>query len=146
MESPLTQNPIPEPTESVNQTPANTVKPDNRLVVILSVFLLIAVSIAGFFAYQNSKLIKLIMQSRSSPTPNSSPAPDKESSKIEVCYQKTKCEGPKGAELSCANPASVFCICMGGELEIRENDNGQYGVCKIEGKEYDEWEYFRMKY
>jgi putative hemolysin len=32
---------------------------------------------------------------------------------------------------------------MGGELEIRENDQGQYGVCKIEGKEYDEWEYFQ---
>lgn len=126
-----------------NNTPS---KSNNSLIGILSVSLLIAVVIATFFIYQNSKLIKLITQSRPSPTPNSSPAPDKESSKIEVCYQKTKCEGPKEAELSCANPASVFCICMGGDLEIRENDNGQYGVCKIEGKEYEEWEYFRMKY
>jgi putative hemolysin len=42
-----------------------------------------------------------------------------------------------------ANPASVFCTCMGGVNKIKENKEGQYGVCKIGGKEYDEWEYFR---
>jgi len=42
-----------------------------------------------------------------------------------------------------ANPASVFCGCMGGQEETRENDKGQYGICIIDGKEYDEWEYVK---
>lgn len=32
---------------------------------------------------------------------------------------------------------------MGGESKIKETDKGQSGICKIDGNEYDEWEYFR---
>lgn len=43
-----------------------------------------------------------------------------------------------------ANPASSYCIKNGGELEIRtDTDGGQYGVCKKNGVECDEWKFFR---
>jgi putative hemolysin len=42
-----------------------------------------------------------------------------------------------------SNPASVFCIENEGVLEIRENIQGQYGVCIKNDKECDEWKFFR---
>lgn len=43
-----------------------------------------------------------------------------------------------------ANPASVNCINLGGELEIRKDEEkNEYGVCIREGKECEEWELFR---
>jgi putative hemolysin len=42
-----------------------------------------------------------------------------------------------------ANPASVYCVENNGSLEIRESENGQYGVCIKDGKECEEWKYFR---
>ena len=43
-----------------------------------------------------------------------------------------------------ANPASVNCIDNGGELEMRtDSSGGEYGVCKLNGKECEEWAYFR---
>ena len=43
-----------------------------------------------------------------------------------------------------ANPASVFCEEHGGELEIREGEEGQYGVCKFsDGTECEEWAFYR---
>jgi putative hemolysin len=43
-----------------------------------------------------------------------------------------------------ANPASVYCVEKGGALDIREEEKGQYGVCKFaDGTECGEWEYFR---
>lgn len=42
-----------------------------------------------------------------------------------------------------ASPASVYCIENNGTLEIRENENGQYGVCIKNGNECEEWEYFK---
>jgi putative hemolysin len=42
------------------------------------------------------------------------------------------------------NPASVYCEEQGGTLEMRENENGQYGVCVFpDGSECEEWAYFR---
>jgi putative hemolysin len=42
------------------------------------------------------------------------------------------------------NPASVYCEEQGGTLEIREDENGQYGVCLFDdGSECDEWAYYR---
>ena len=42
-----------------------------------------------------------------------------------------------------ANPASVYCKENNGTLEIRSNEQGQYGVCLKDGKECEEWAYFR---
>jgi len=44
---------------------------------------------------------------------------------------------------SLANPASVYCIKNNGTLEIRNNEAGQYGVCMKNGKECEEWAYYR---
>lgn len=190
--------PMPEPTRLAGRTPA---KSKNSLIVILSVLLLIAVSIAGLLALQTQRLAKQLTQYQTAtPSPTATPATENEvfgiqintccscptkidksligtdgwvlyeegknyssllpdeckgadcapcpplketSAKAKECYAKTQCDSPEGTELSCANPAAVFCTCMGGELEIRENDQGQYGLCKIDGSEYDEWDYYR---
>jgi putative hemolysin len=43
-----------------------------------------------------------------------------------------------------ANPASVYCIANNGSLTIKNDENGgQYGVCTRDGKECEEWAYFR---
>jgi hypothetical protein len=48
------------------------------------------------------------------------------------------------ADVSIANPASVYCEQQGGTLEIREGADGQYGVCVFDdGSECDEWAFFR---
>jgi hypothetical protein len=45
---------------------------------------------------------------------------------------------------SLANPASENCIQKGGTLEMRENKNGQYGVCIFEdNRQCEEWAFFR---
>lgn len=42
-----------------------------------------------------------------------------------------------------ANPASVHCEKIGGTLEMRTNNLGEYGVCKLDGLECEEWALFR---
>jgi len=43
-----------------------------------------------------------------------------------------------------ANPASAFCIENGGKLEIKENSEGQYGLCTLpSGLVCEEWAFFR---
>ena len=45
---------------------------------------------------------------------------------------------------SLANPASVNCADKGGRLDIRTNDQGQYGVCVFpDNHECEEWAFFR---
>jgi len=71
-------------------------------------------------------------------TPTS--ADEQELSKAQKCYNKTTC-----SSAGCmTNPASTFCICMGGVSEIKETESGQRGFCTINTKEYDEWEYYQM--
>lgn len=42
------------------------------------------------------------------------------------------------------NPASKFCVDQGGQLEIRNEANGQVGYCKLpNGQVVEEWELFR---
>ena len=42
------------------------------------------------------------------------------------------------------NPASVYCEEQGGKLELRNDENGSYGVCILQdGTECDEWAFFR---
>lgn len=43
-----------------------------------------------------------------------------------------------------ANPASVFCVDQGGEVEIVEESDGEVGYCLLpDGSRVDEWEYYR---
>ena len=42
------------------------------------------------------------------------------------------------------NPASKYCVDQGGQLEIRNEANGQVGYCKLpNGQVVEEWELFR---
>ncbi|MFZ0015068.1 MAG: DUF333 domain-containing protein [Acidimicrobiia bacterium] len=46
---------------------------------------------------------------------------------------------PRGGQ-----PASVFCVDQGGEVEIVEEDDGAVGYCNLpDGTRVDEWEYYR---
>ncbi|MDX1417415.1 MAG: DUF333 domain-containing protein [Candidatus Promineifilaceae bacterium] len=43
-----------------------------------------------------------------------------------------------------ANPASEYCVELGGSVEIRDESDGQVGYCMLPGgSECDEWELFR---
>lgn len=43
-----------------------------------------------------------------------------------------------------ANPASEYCVAQGGEVEIRDNADGQVGYCHLpDGTVVEEWEFFR---
>lgn len=60
----------------------------------------------------------------------------------------TACASPQTATPEATaglpNPASVFCEDHGGQVEMRQNDAGEYGVCIFpDGSECDEWAYFR---
>lgn len=62
------------------------------------------------------------------------------STKASDCIAKTTCGGSNPCM---ANPAAVFCTCMGGKEKILDDESGQSGRCNIDGKDFDEWEYFR---
>ncbi len=69
-------------------------------------------------------------------TPVPTPTPD-----VTACIQETTCE--ENAETSClTNPATTFCTCMGGTASIKENPDGQQGICTLLGKDVDEWEFY----
>lgn len=49
-----------------------------------------------------------------------------------------------GNNIALANPASANCLQLGGVLDLRENANGQYGVCLFEdNRQCEEWALFR---
>jgi uncharacterized protein len=53
---------------------------------------------------------------------------------------------PTGNATGMANPASVYCVQVGGTSVIKTNNTtgGQYGVCNFpNGTSYDEWALFR---
>lgn len=54
-------------------------------------------------------------------------------------------QAPEQKPIGMANPASVFCEQQGGKSVLRKNaDGSEYGVCVFkDGKEVDEWDYFR---
>lgn len=62
------------------------------------------------------------------------------SDKAKECLASTTCTG---SQPCMANPAAVFCKCMGGTEKIVNTSVGQAGMCVIDGKEIDEWTYFR---
>ncbi len=60
------------------------------------------------------------------------------------CAKENNLENQENQKTSLANPASVYCEEHGGELEIREGDEGQFGVCKLSnGVECEEWAFYR---
>ncbi len=49
-----------------------------------------------------------------------------------------------GAQM--ANPASVHCKENGGQLELMDDENGQFGVCIFnDGSRCEEWRFFRKE-
>ncbi|MFW2176454.1 MULTISPECIES: DUF333 domain-containing protein [unclassified Moraxella] len=59
-----------------------------------------------------------------------------------ACTQHTK---PMPSISKIANPASEFCVKVGGKSAIKTDTKGnQYGVCQFSnGQEADEWEFYR---
>ncbi|MEX0868309.1 MAG: DUF333 domain-containing protein [Nitriliruptoraceae bacterium] len=56
------------------------------------------------------------------------------------------CTGPTtdNSEPGLPNPASVYCVEQGGELEIVTTSTGEQGICRFrDGSSCDEWAYFR---
>lgn len=53
-------------------------------------------------------------------------------------------EPPSDTDVEIANPASVFCVEQGGQVEIVEGEGGQQGICVLpDGTRVDEWEFYR---
>jgi len=43
-----------------------------------------------------------------------------------------------------ANPASAYCVQLGGKLTIEDRPGGQVGICTLpDGTRIDEWELYR---
>jgi putative hemolysin len=60
--------------------------------------------------------------------------------------KEQKTQSLEQGKVGLANPASTFCVEQGGELEMRENEDGQYGVCKFtDGSECEEWAFYRLE-
>jgi putative hemolysin len=62
----------------------------------------------------------------------------------EKCYEQVTNIECEDGQKCMTNPASSFCVCMGGLSEIKEGIEGQYGICLINGEEYEEWDYYGM--
>lgn len=46
-----------------------------------------------------------------------------------------------------ANPASQYCIDVGGKSELIKNEQGWYGLCHLpDGTSIDEWQLYRSKH
>gem|GEM_PF-1926194 len=58
-------------------------------------------------------------------------------------FALSACETTVKEDTQLANPASTNCVEKGGKLEIRDTADGQIGVCIIDGKECEEWAFFR---
>lgn len=61
---------------------------------------------------------------------------------LTACSYPTK---PSTSSSQVANPASAFCVEIGGKSVIKKDSNGnEYGVCQLpNGKEVDEWAFYR---
>ncbi|MDC3332405.1 DUF333 domain-containing protein [Ilumatobacter sp.] len=45
-----------------------------------------------------------------------------------------------------ANPASVYCVEQGGEVDIVEETDGEVGYCNLpDGSRVEEWELYRSR-
>ncbi|KXF76670.1 hemolysin [Paramesorhizobium deserti] len=56
------------------------------------------------------------------------------------------CTASQEKSVGMPNPASVYCVDIGGRLEIREEAQGQAGYCHLpDGRVVDEWTLFRSR-
>ena len=59
-----------------------------------------------------------------------------------VIAQCTPSQDPQPTDL--ANPAATFCLDQDGTYDIRDNADGQVGICVLpDGAEVDAWSYYR---
>lgn len=55
-------------------------------------------------------------------------------------------ESDKPKSLGLSNPASVYCLQVGGKLEIINEDKGQVGYCTLpNGERIEEWSLYRKE-
>lgn len=113
------------------------------LPVLLSILGILSFSISGLIVYRSLSGTRTTSHPISTPFPTPTETSD-ETALIASCQEKTVCHASDTA-VGCANPASVFCTCMGGTLAAKENDQGQYNTCTINGIDQEEWEYYRSK-
>ncbi len=74
------------------------------------------------------------------PPPTAAPTEAPTAAPTEASSDDTTFESP----LDVANPASVYCVEQGYELEIREEEGGQVGYCVFpNGAECEEWAFYR---
>lgn len=51
---------------------------------------------------------------------------------------------PTGPNVGMANPASTYCVDMGGSVSIQNTGSGDIGICTLpDGSTIEEWELFR---
>lgn len=56
----------------------------------------------------------------------------------------TESGAPDLARAGMANPASVYCARLGGQLEIRQEQAGEAGYCHLkDGSVIEEWKLYR---
>lgn len=54
------------------------------------------------------------------------------------------CATSKSPSVGMANPASEYCVSIGGETEMQQSDSGVTGYCRLpDGRMIEEWELFR---
>lgn len=59
------------------------------------------------------------------------------------CAQRQSIE-PAAPMIGMANPASVYCLQLGGKLRMEKTTAGEHGICVLpNGTEIEEWELFR---
>lgn len=96
----------------------------------------------GYILFKKDNPSGLAQNDESYKLPVKFSIPDNEiKADAQKCYSElTNLQGT-GAYMP--NPASVFCKCMGGVGGVvTAADGGQSGTCTVDGKTYDEWEYF----
>ena len=59
------------------------------------------------------------------------------------CAQRQPTE-PAAPMIGMVNPASVYCLKLGGKLRMEKTTAGEHGICVLpNGTEIEEWELFR---
>lgn len=67
-------------------------------------------------------------------------------SRIPPACDFAPCTTSSAEKFNIANPASENCVAQGGVVDIRENPDGQYGVCVFADKsECEEWAFYRKE-